>query len=74
MNLGTDWKTLPLKDAAYHYFYEWGGVFEHPETGERVIPEISNGYWYYTATGAMNWDFAILDIDENILYFYEWDA
>lgn len=73
-NLGTDWKTLPLKDAAYQYFYEWGGVFEHPETGERVIPEISNGYWYYTATGAMNWDFAILDIDENILYFYEWDA
>ena len=71
---GNGWYALPLTGTAYEYFYEWGGVFEHPETGGRVIPEISNGYWYYTATGAMNWDFAILDIDENILYFYEWDA
>ncbi len=71
---GDGWYALPLTGMAYEYFYVWGGLFEHPETGERVIPEIANGYWYYTATGAMNWDFAILDIDENILYFYEWDA
>jgi hypothetical protein len=71
---GDGWYALPLTGTAYDYFYEWGGLFEHPETGERVIPEVSNGYWYYTATGAMNWDFSILDIDENVLYFYEWDA
>ena len=68
------WRALPLTGIAYAYYYEWGGLFEHPETGERVIPEIVNGYWYYTETGAMNWDLVILDVDENIFYFYEWDA
>ena len=76
-NLGTgrkDWKALPLEGEAYQYFYEWGGVFEHPETGERVIPEIQNGYWYFKGTGAMNWEFALFDCEENILYFYVFDA
>ena len=72
--VGEGWTPMPLTGTAYAYYYDWGGLFEHPETGEKVIPEIANGYWYYIATGAMNWDFAILDIDENILYFYEWDA
>lgn len=72
--LGSEWKALPLEGEAYQYFYEWGGVFEHPETGERVIPEVENGYWYFKNTGAMNWDFALYDCDENILYFYEFDA
>ncbi len=73
-NFGSEWKALPLEGEAYQYFYEWGGVFEHPETGERVIPEVEIGYWYFKNTGAMNWDFALYDCDENILYFYEFDA
>ena len=68
------WKPLPLEGEIYKYFYEWGGLFEHPETGARVIPEVENGYWYFKNTGAMNWDFALYDCDKNILYFYEWDA
>ncbi len=72
--LGSEWKALPLQGEAYEYFYEWGGFFEHPETGERVIPEVENGYWYFKNTGAMNWDFALYDCDENLLYFYEFDA
>lgn len=71
---GKDWKALPLEGEAYQYFYEWGGVFEHPETGQKVIPEIENGYWYFKGTGAMNWEFALFDCEENILYFYVWDA
>ena len=72
--LGSDWKSLPLEGDAYRYFYEWGGVFEHPETGEKVIPEVENGYWYYKSTGAMNWEFALFDCEKNILYFYVFDA
>lgn len=71
---GLEWQSLPLQGEAYRYFYEWGGVFEHPETGEKVIPEIENGYWYFQNTGAMNWDFALFDCEENILYFYEFDS
>ena len=73
-NLGAGWQALPLQGDAYRYFYEWGGVFEHPETGEKVIPEITNGFWYFQDTGAMNWEFAVFDCEENILYFYVWDA
>ena len=73
-NLDSSWKALPLEDDAYRYFYEWGGVFEHPETDEKVIPEVENGYWYFKSTGAMNWEFALYDCDENILYFYIFDA
>lgn len=73
-NLNSNWKVLPLEGEAYRYFYEWGGVFEHPETGEKVIPEVENGYWYFKNTGAMNWEFALYDCDENILYFYVFDA
>ena len=72
--LGSEWKSLPLEGEAYQYFYEWGGVFENPETGEKVIPEVKNGYWYFKNTGAMNWEFALFDCDENILYFYVFDA
>ncbi len=72
--LGSEWKPLPLEGEAYRYFYEWGGVFEHPETGEKVIPEVENGYWYFKNTGPMNWEFALLDCEENILYFYVFDA
>ena len=72
--LDLKWRSLPLEGEAYRYFYEWGGLFEHPETGERVIPEIENGYWYFESTGAMNWIFALYDCDENILYFYEYDS
>ena len=71
---GSEWKALPLEGEAYQYFYEWGGVFEHPETGKKVIPEFKNGYWYFKSTGAMNWGFALFDCDENILYFYQFDA
>lgn len=73
-NLGTEWKPLPLEEDAYRLFYEWGGVLEYPETDERCIPEIENGYWYYKNTGAWNWDFAVYDCDQNILYFYEFDS
>lgn len=69
-----DWKPLPLQGDAYRYFYEWGGVFEHPDSGEKIIPEVENGYWYFKSTGAMNWEFALFDCEENILYFYVWDA
>ncbi len=72
--IGKKWQAMPLQDEAYSYYYVWGGVFEHPETGEKVIPEIANGYWYFESTGAMNWDFAAFDCEENILYFYEFDA
>ena len=73
-NFSSEWKLLPLEGEAYRYFYEWGGVFEHPETGEKVIPEVENGYWYFKSTGAMNWEFALFDFEENILYFYIFDA
>ena len=73
-SLGSEWNPLPLQGDAYRYFYEWGGVFEHLESGERVIPEVENGYWYYKNTGEMNWEFALFDCDENILYFYVFDA
>ena len=68
------WYALPLMGTAYEYFYEWGGLFEHPETGERVIPEIANGYWKLTVTGAQNWELVILDTDADILYYYEYDS
>ena len=73
-SLGSEWKPLPLEGEAYQYFYEWGGVFEHPGTNERCIPEVKNGYWYFKSPGALNWDFALYDCEENILYFYEFDA
>lgn len=73
-SFGSEWKPLPLEGEAYPYFYEWGGVFEYPETDKRCIPEVKNGYWYFKNTGALNWDFAIYDCDENILYFYEFDS
>ena len=60
-NFNSEWKALPLEGEAYQYFYEWGGVFEHPETDEKVIPEIENGYWFFKNTGAMNWEFALFD-------------
>ena len=72
--LGFSWKALPLQGEAYRYFYEWGGVFEHPDSGEKIIPEVENGYWYFKSTGTMNWEFALFDCEENILYFYVWDA
>lgn len=72
--LKQQWKKMPLVDEAYSYYYIWGGLFEHPETGKKVIPEIANGYWYFENTGAMNWDFAAYDCEENILYFYGFDA
>ena len=67
------WYALPLTGMAYEYFYEWGGLFEHPETGERVIPEVENGYWKMTGT-AQNWEIVILDTDADILYYYEYDS
>ena len=70
---GDGWYALPLTGTAYEYFYEWGGLFEHPETGERVIPEIENGYWKM-AGDAHNWEMLILDTDANILYYYEYDS
>ena len=73
-NLGGTWKILPLQGDAYRYFYEWGGVFEHPDSGEKIIPEVESGYWYFKSTGAMNWEFALFDCGENILYFYVFDA
>ena len=73
-NFNSEWKPLPLEGEAYEYFYEWGGLVEDPETNEKVIPEVENGYWFFKSTGAMNWDFALFDCEENILYFYEYDA
>ncbi|MBO5736507.1 MAG: hypothetical protein J6S04_01740 [Clostridia bacterium] len=67
------WCAMPLTGTAYAYFYEWGGLFEHPETGERVIPEIEKGYWKMTGT-AQNWEMVILDTDADILYYYEYDS
>ena len=68
------WCAMPLTGTAYTYYYEWGGFFEHPETGEKVIPEIENGYWKMTSSGAQNWEIVILDTDANILYYYEYDS
>ena len=72
--LGSEWRPLPLEGEAYRYFYEWGGVFEHPETNERVIPEVTHGYWCFKNTGPANWEFALFDCDESILYFYQFDS
>ena len=68
------WEKLPLTGEAYSYFYEWGGLFEHPETNERVIPYIEDGYWYFNSTGAQNFDFAIYDCANDILYYYRYDG
>ena len=68
------WHTLPLTDIAYQYYYEWGGLFEHPETGEKVIPEVENGYWKLMSDGPANWTLVILDTDADILYYYEYDS
>lgn len=70
----TLWCELPLEGEAYTYFYEWGGVFEHPETGERAIPEVASGLWFYRVTGPMNWELAIFDRAEGVFYFYQFDA
>ena len=72
--VGDGWYVLPLTGTAYEYFYEWGGLFEHPETGERVIPEIENGYWKMTGSAPQNWEIVILDTDADILYYYESDS
>ena len=69
------WYALPLTDTAYQYYYEWDGLFEHPETGEKVIPEIENGYWNLINDGeGFNWTLVILDTDADILYYYEYDS
>ena len=68
------WYALPLMGTAYEYFYEWGGLFEHPETGERVIPEVENGYWKMTGSAPQNWEIVILDTDADTLYYYEYDS
>ena len=72
--LASEWKALPLEDSAYKYYYEWGGFFENPETNEKIVPEVRNGYWFFKDTGPMNWDFGLFDCDENILYYYEYDS
>ena len=71
---GDGWYVLPLTGTAYKYFYEWGGLFEHPKTGERVIPDIENGYWKMTGDEQYNWEIVILDTDADILYYYEYDS
>ena len=68
------WNAFPLTGEPYAYYYEWGGTFGTLEKGEKVIPEIENGYWYFENTGPMNWDFAAFDKDMGIFYYYEWDA
>ena len=70
---GDGWYALPLTGTAYEYFYEWGGLFEHPETKERVIPEIENGYWKMLGS-EQNWEMVILDTDADVLYYYEYDS
>ena len=72
--VGDGWRALPLTGTAYEYYYEWGGLFEHPETGEKVIPEIENGYWKMAGSAPQNWEIAILDTDADILYYYEYDS
>ena len=77
-NLGVGWKPFPLTEDSevYRYYYEWGGTFEHPDvSGVKVIPEITNGYWWYEAEGTgLNWNFAALDMDTDTLYYYEFDS
>ncbi len=68
------WQSMPLTGEVYTYYYEWGGAFEHPETNEKVIPEIQNGYWWYAVDGPQNWTFAAIDVDNNVFYYYEYDA
>ena len=68
------WNEFPLTGEAYEYYYEWSGTFGSVQKGEKVIPEIQNGYWYFENTGPMNWDFAAFDKDMGIFYYYEWDA
>ena len=73
----SEWKALPISNSdgsIYEYYYEWGGLFENPETEERLIPDVKNGYWFFKDTGAMNWDFGLYDCDENLLYYYEYDS
>lgn len=75
--LSASWKAFPLTEGSevYQYYYEWGGTFEHPDvSGVKVIPEIENGYWWYEAESAQNWNFAALDIDTDTFYYYEFDS
>lgn len=74
-NLKKKWVTLPLRKETelYKCLYEWK-VIKNLETGEDLIPEIEKGYWYFKETGDMNWDCAFYDCEENILYFFEYDA
>ena len=72
---GDGWYAMPFTGTVYEYYYEWGGLFEHPETREKVIPEIANGYWKFTSEqSGFNWELAVLDADADILYYYEFDS
>ena len=68
------WQPYPLTDAAYEYYYEWGGTFDSPNSEEKAIPEIENGYWLFVMTGPQNWTVAAFDEDTNRLYYYVFDS
>ena len=66
------WRAYPLSDTVYDYYYNWGGLFENPnKPGEKIIPEISNGYWSTNIQDMWGgFNFVAFDQDTNILYYY----
>ena len=74
VNVKSKWQPYPLTETAYEYYYEWGGMFDTPNSEGKAIPEITNGYWYFEDTGPQNWIFSAFDENNNLLYYYTFDS
>ena len=67
------WKTAPVSEAIC-FLLESPGICEDEQTQEKLIPFEDIEYWFYVSDGPHNFYFAALDDNQNIFYYYEWDA
>ncbi len=71
------WCEMPLTGEVFNIFYGENGYddswFRNDQTGEKAIPNILDGYWWYSGDTA-NFDFAAFDASTELLYYYEFDS
>ena len=69
------WKSTPLSDSV-SFLLDSPGICEDKQTQEKLIPfdEIENWLFFFVDDGPHNFRFAAFDEDENIFYYYEYDA
>ncbi len=74
---GNGWREMPLTGEVFNIFYGENGYddswFRNNQTGEKVIPDIADGYWWYLGD-TVNFDFVAFDASTNLLYYYEFDS